>query len=156
MAEPGASKTANLEGTRIMVDTKTVVETIPYGGLEIIRIPSMIGAVSVMQLRRKLAHLPPSAFATLLEFVTRRTGPRKKRAPGPFPRPAPLKGLGRGVFFSVPCPCPRSGHRPTHTPGGSPLKIGGNKRGPVQRMSAGGPRTGAGWGLPETYPPGPM
>jgi len=45
-------------------------------------------------------HLP-------LEFVTGRTGPRKTRAPGPFPRPAPLNGLGRGVFFGIPCPCPR-------------------------------------------------
>jgi len=66
----------------------------------------------------------------LLEFVTGRTGPRKTRAPGPFPRPAPLNGLGRGVFFGIPCPCPRSGPRPTHTRDGSPLKMGGNKRGP--------------------------
>jgi len=70
MAEAGASKTGNLEGTRIMVDTKTVLETIPYGGLEIIRIPSVIGTVSVMQLHRKLAHLPPSAFATLPTHTT--------------------------------------------------------------------------------------
>ena len=91
-----------------------------------------------------------------LEFVTGRTGPRKTRAPGPFPRPAPLNGLGRGVFFGIPRLCPRSGPRPTHTPDGSPLKIGGNKWGPVQGMSAGGPRTGPGWGLPETYPPGPV
>jgi len=88
-----------------------------------------------------------------IEFVTGRTGPRKTRAPGPFPRPAPLNGLGRGVFFGIPCPCPRTSPRPTHTPDGSPLKIGGNKRGPVQGMSAGGPRTGAGRGLPEKYPP---
>jgi len=92
----------------------------------------------------------------LLEFVTGRTGPRKTRAPGPFPRPAPLNGLGRGVFFRIPCPCPRSGPRPTHTPDGFPLEMGGNKRGPVQGMSAGGPGTGADRGLPETYPPGPM
>ena len=65
-----------------------------------------------------------------LEFVTGRTGPRKTRAPGPFPRPAPLKGLGRGVFFGIPCPCRPSGPRPTKTPDGSPLKMGGNKRGP--------------------------
>ena len=91
----------------------------------------------------------------LLEFVTGRTGPRKTRAPGPFPRPAPLNGLGRAVFFGIPCPCPRSDPRPTHTPDGSPLKIGGNKRGPVQGMSAGGPLTGAGRRLPETYPPRP-
>jgi len=73
-----------------------------------------------------------------IEFVTGRTGPWKTRTPGPFPRPAPLNGLGRGVFFGIPCPCPRSGPRPTHTPDGSRLKIGGNKRGPVQGMSAGG------------------
>jgi len=84
------------------------------------------------------------ASGLFLEFVTGRTGPRKTRAPGPFPRPAPLNGLGRCVFFGIPCPCPRSGPRPTHTPDGSPLKIGGNKRGPVQGMSAGGPLTGAG------------
>jgi len=42
-----------------------------------------------------------------LELVTGRTGPRKTRAPGPFPRPAPLNGLGRDVFFRIPCPCPR-------------------------------------------------
>jgi len=88
------------------------------------------------------------ATLTNVEFVTGRTWPRKTRAPGPFPRPAPLNGLGRGVFFGIPCPCPRSGPRPTHTPDGSPLKMGGNKRGPVQGMSAGGPRAGAGWGLP--------
>jgi len=85
----------------------------------------------------------------------RADGAPKTRAPGPFPRPAPLNDLGRGVFFRIPCPCPRSGPRPTHTPVGSPLKIGANKPGPVQGMSAGGPLTGAGRGLPETYPPRP-
>jgi len=90
-----------------------------------------------------------------VEFVTGQTGPRKTRAPGPFRRPAPLNGLGRGVFFAIPCPCPRSGPRPTHTPDGSPLKIACNKRGPVQGMSVGGPLTGAGQGLPEIYPPRP-
>jgi len=83
-----------------------------------------------------------------LEFVTGWTGPRKTWAPSPFLRPAPLTGLGRGVFFGIPCPCPPSGPRPTHTPDGSPLKMGGNKRGPAQGMSAGGPRAGVGWGLP--------
>ena len=33
--------------------------------------------------------------------------------------------------------------------------MGANKRGPVQGMSAGGPRAGAGRGLPEKYPPQP-
>jgi len=99
---------------------------------------------------------PASNDQVSLEFVTGRTGPRKTRAPGPFPRPAPLNGLGRGVFFGIPCPCARSGPRPTHTPDGSPLKMCGNKQGPVQGMSAGGPRAGAGRGLPEKYPPGPV
>jgi len=44
----------------------------------------------------------------------------------------------------------------THTLDGSPLKIGGNKRGPIPGMSAGRPRTEAGRGLPEKYPPGPV
>jgi len=90
-----------------------------------------------------------------LEFVTGRSGPRKTRAPGPFPRPAPLNRLGLGVFFGIPCPCPHSGPRPTHSPDGSALKMGGNKRGPVYGMSAGGPRAGAGRGLPYKYPPRP-
>jgi len=79
-------------------------------------------------------------------------GAPKNAGPGPFPRPAPLNGLGRGVFFGIPCPCPRSGPCPTHTPDRSLLKIGANKQGPVQRMRAGGPLMGAGRGLPETYP----
>jgi len=91
-----------------------------------------------------------------LEFVTGRTGPRKKRAPGPFPRPAPLNGLGQGVFFGIPCPCPRSGPGPTHTPDRSPLTIGGNKRGPVQGMSGGGPLTGQGGDYSKPTPPGPV
>jgi len=99
------------------------------------------------------SHLLSHPAWIVLEFVTGRTGPRKTRAPGPFPRPAPLNGLGRGVSFGILCPCPRSGPSPTHTPDGSPLKMGGNKRGPVQGMSAGGPRAGAGRGLPEKYPP---
>jgi len=69
--------------------------------------------------------------SSALEFITGRTGHQKTLAPGPFPSPAPLNGLGRGVFFGIPCPCPRSSPRPTHTPDGSPLKMGGKKRGPV-------------------------
>ena len=34
-----------------------------------------------------------------LVFVTGPPGPRKTLAPGPTPRPAPLNGSGRGVFF---------------------------------------------------------
>jgi len=66
-------------------------------------------------------------------------GLQKTLASGHFPRRTPLNGLGRGVFIGIPCRCPRSGPSPTHTPDGSPLKIGGNKRGPVQGMSAEGP-----------------
>ena len=95
-------------------------------------------------------------FLTLfLEFVTGRTGPRETRAPGPFPGPAPLNGLGWGVFFGIPCPSPRLGPCPTLTPAGSPLKIGGNKEGPGQGMNLGGPWIAPGWGLPETYPLAP-
>ena len=67
MAEAGASKIGDTLGTTINVNSNTVLETtsIPYAGLEIIRMPSVIGTVSVMQLHRKLAHLPPSAFSTL-------------------------------------------------------------------------------------------
>jgi len=65
MAEAGASKTGDALGTTISVNKNTVLETIPYAGLEIICMPSVIGTVSVMQLHRKLAHLPPSAFSTL-------------------------------------------------------------------------------------------
>jgi len=78
-----------------------------------------------------------------LEFITGRPGPRKTWATGLFPRPAPRNGLGRGVFFGILCPGPHSGPRPTHSPDRSPLKMGGNKRGPVQAMTAGGPQAGA-------------
>ena len=56
---------------------------------------------------------PASSNIAILqsEFVTGRTGRWKTRALGPFPRSAPLNGLGRGVFFGIPCPCPRSGPR---------------------------------------------
>ena len=90
---------------------------------------------------------PYGIASSRLEFVTGRTGPHKTGAPGPFPSPAPLNGLGRGVFFGIPCPCSRSGPRPTHTPDGSPLKMSGNKRGPVLGMSAGGRWAGVGRGL---------
>jgi len=71
-------------------------------------------------------------------------GAPKNRGPRPFSPPRPTQRLGAGCLFRHSLPCPRSGPRPTHTPDGSPLKIGGNKRGPVQGMSAGGPLTGAG------------
>ena len=79
----------------------------------------------------------------------------KTWAPGPFPSPAPLSGHGWGAFFSIPCRFPRSGPCPTHTPDGSPLKIGGTKRGPVQGMSAGGPLMGSVCGLCENIPAPP-
>jgi len=65
MAEASASKAGNALETTITVYTNTVLETIPYSGLEMIRMPSAIRTVSVMQLHRKLAYLPPSAFTSL-------------------------------------------------------------------------------------------
>jgi len=65
MAEAGASKIGDALGTTINLNSDTVLETVPYAGLEIIRMPSVIAAITVMQLHRKLAHLPPSAFAKL-------------------------------------------------------------------------------------------
>jgi len=65
MAEARASKPGDALGTTITVNTNTVLKTMPYSGLEIIHMPSAIGTVSVMQLHRKLAYLPPSAFTTL-------------------------------------------------------------------------------------------
>jgi len=84
------------------------------------------------------------------------TGPLNMRAPGIFPCPTQLNGLGQGVFIGIPCPCSCSGHRLTHPSDGSPLKIGGHKWGALKGISAGGPRTGEGRGLPETAPPGPV
>ena len=65
MAEAGASKQGDARGTTILVNRKIVLEAVPHAGLEIIRMPTEIGTVSIMQLHRKLAHLPPSAFTTL-------------------------------------------------------------------------------------------
>jgi len=91
-----------------------------------------------------------------LEFVTGQTGPRKTLAPSPFPRPAPLNGLGRGVFFGIPCPSRGSGPRPTHTLDGSPLKMGGNKRGPCREWVRLGPGRGRGGDYCRNTPPGPV
>ena len=55
-----------------------------------------------------------------------------------------------------PCPCPCSGPCLTHTPDRSLLKIGCNKRGPIQGMTAGGPWVGAGQELPQNTPAGPV
>ena len=65
MAEAGASKKGDASGTTILVNRKVVLEAVPHAGLEIIRMPAAIGTVRIMQLHRKLAHLPLSAFTTL-------------------------------------------------------------------------------------------
>jgi len=62
---------------------------------------------------------------------------RRTQAPGPFP--PSLNSLGRGVFFGIPCPCPRSGPSTTHPPDGSPLKIGVNKWGSSREWVGVGP-----------------
>jgi len=77
------------------------------------------------------------------------------RARGPFPLPARFHSLGWGVFFGIPCPCPRSGPRPTHTPDGSPLKIRGNKQGPSRECVRVGPRQGQGRDYPKQTTPAP-
>jgi len=64
-------------------------------------------------------------------------GTPKNAGPRPFSLPRPTEPPGAGCLFGIPCPCTRSGPRPTHTPDGAPLTIGGNKRGPIQGMNAG-------------------
>jgi len=49
-------------------------------------------------------------------FVTGPPGPRNRRAPASIPRPAPVNGLARGIFFFNPCPCPCRGPRPVQCP----------------------------------------
>jgi len=73
----------------------------------------------------------------------------------PFSPPCPAQRPGAGCLFRHSLPLSPLRPPPTHTPDGSPLKMGGNKQGPVQGMSAGGPRAGAARGLPEKYPPRP-
>ena len=106
-----------------------------------------IGRAGIQGAEAKDPTTPVSSYTSIRRVLARvrygADGAPKNVSPRPFPRPAPLNGLGRGVFFGIPYPCPRSGPCPTHTPDGSPLKIGGNKRGPVQGMSAGGPQKGA-------------
>ena len=65
MAEAGASKKGDASRTTILVNREVVLEAVPHTGLEIIRMPTTIGTVSIKQLHRKLAHLPPSAFTSL-------------------------------------------------------------------------------------------
>jgi len=76
-------------------------------------------------------------------------GALKDVSPRPFHPLAQLCGLGRSVFFPIPCPCPRSVPCRTHTPDRSTLKIGGNKQGAVHAMNAGGPSMAAGLELPK-------
>jgi len=52
-----------------------------------------------------------SSSCGCLQFVTGAPGPRKTRAPGRIPRPAPLNGPGQGVFLGIPCPRPRPSPR---------------------------------------------
>ena len=52
-------------------------------------------------------------------------------------------GAGR-FFLGFRAPAPD----PTHSPDRPPVKLGGEKRGPVQGMSGDSPRTGEGAGLP--------
>ena len=61
----------------------------------------------------------------------------------------------RGLFLGIPHPCLRPGLYHAHPPDRFPLKIGGEKRVPVQEMSAGRPQTGAGRGLGQKNPPRP-
>jgi len=48
---------------------------------------------------RQQLPIHPGFQLSYIVFVTGPPGPRKTRAPGPTPRPAPLNGPGRGVFF---------------------------------------------------------
>ena len=86
--------------------------------------------------------------------VCYRADPAPKN-PGPrhLSCPTSLTGLGRVVFFVIPSLCPSSGPRPTHTPDRYQLDIGGNKLGPVQGKSRGGPHDGGGAGITGKYPP---
>ena len=65
MAEAGAEKIGDVTGTKIYKDGNLALETIPHGGLEIVRAKKETTAITVMQLHRQLAHLPPSAFSSL-------------------------------------------------------------------------------------------
>jgi len=98
----------------------------------------------------------PPRFPLTSSICNGANGAPKNAGPRPLSLPRPTQLPGAGYFFGIPCPCPRSGPPSSHTPDRFPLKISGNKRCPVQGMSGGGPWTGAGWGLPETYPPSPV
>jgi len=86
------------------------------------RLPNGIWYISVpSELKKSLS----SVEGVLgIQFVRGPTGPRKTRAPSPFPRPAPLNGLEWAVIFSIPCPSPRSCPNPTHSPRRVPAKNG--------------------------------
>lgn len=55
MMEAATVKHGDVQGTRNMVDTKTRLESILSGGLEIIRIPPIIGTLCVKHVHRKPA-----------------------------------------------------------------------------------------------------
>ena len=70
MADGGAYKTGDKQGTIVYRKGERILETVqgPVGRLQVVRTPKSleeIAAVSVMQLHRKLAHLPPSSFPAL-------------------------------------------------------------------------------------------
>ena len=68
MADAVVSKTVDQGGTRVFTEKQAVMETLPHAGLEIVRSLDEVAAVGVMQLHRKLPHLPPSAFSSLCKY----------------------------------------------------------------------------------------
>ena len=62
-----------------------------------------------------------SSLTSLVVFVTGPTGPQKLGARGQIPRPAPLNGLGWGLFFFITRPWPRPGARPVQGPKRPPV-----------------------------------
>ena len=59
-------------------------------------------------------------LVTSLVFVTGPPGPRNRRAPASIPRPAPVNGPGRGVFFLSPAPAPVQAPAPFNAPNSPP------------------------------------
>jgi len=82
------------------------------------------------------------------------SGAPKNAGPWPFSPLSPLNRPGQGVFsHSLTQSQPRPPAGPVHPPDGSPLKIGGDKGGPVQGISWGGPQMGAGAGITRKISP---
>ena len=69
------------------------------------------------------------AIRTALVFVTGPPGPRNRRAPASIPRPAPVNGPGRGVFFLTPAPAPVQAPAPFNAQN-SPLSMNFLRPGP--------------------------